>query len=123
MEDMPMITFLSPEGKYERRYMSGTIKDKRFYQNGHISGKYMFWHPDGYLYISEFFRNGLLNGESKMYENEHNIMRRFYKDGLAVDGNFSWKKKQIFLNLKKYLYRHIIPDYNSFLICDLKGVI
>lgn len=125
------------EGKQEGRHRNGVLRERRFYQNGKINGKYTSWHDNGDLFLSEFFRDGLMEGESKSYYSglymandslkigqiRMYALRRFYKNGKAIDNNFSWKKKQILLELKKLLYPHLIPDYNSFLICDLKNMI
>lgn len=114
-------TFFNPglDGKYERRYKNGLISDQGFYQNGYMNGKYTCWFTNGDLYFIQFFRDGLADGENKSYFDSGYAIRRFYKNGRTVDNDFSWKKKEIFLNMKRYLYSHIIPDYNSFVIHDL----
>jgi antitoxin component YwqK of YwqJK toxin-antitoxin module len=67
------------DGKIEEHYQSGCLREKitrytngqmecqEFYLNGLLDGERKMWDIQGYLIFTEFYVNGLLDGEKKYY--------------------------------------------------------
>lgn len=132
-----------------RYYDDGKLLDKKYYLNGKLEGEYKSWHHNGQLMEQEFYRNGKRDGERKIWYNNGNLrVQTFYrnnlpqgiykswyrdggrpywfhwcKNGDAIDYEFTFRKKRIWMKLKRILDRSVHDKHadilSIFIISDL----
>lgn len=106
-------------GKYNYWYKNGQKMEQVFYENGKFEGEFRCWYRNGQISDREFFRNGNVQGEYKYwYSNGYLDWRWYMKDGTAIDPQFTFRKKLVFIKLQKAYNRRSYSEISSFIIPD-----
>jgi antitoxin component YwqK of YwqJK toxin-antitoxin module len=118
------------EGEYKSWYDNGCRLEHVFYQNGKMRGKFRhwnckYWDEDGYLEQQVFFGDrggfhGGFEGECKLWHKNGTIkLYEYHINNSAFDPEFTNKKRNILLKLKRKLYFNCHTISDRFLINDL----
>lgn len=109
------------------RYVSGMIQSLTSYRARNREGVQnreglcKFWHDNGQFEGFEFYRDGIAEGESKIWAFSGLVMYHlYYMNSHAIDREFNHRKKSKLCMLKRRLYFGIqVSAINTFLISDL----
>jgi len=112
------------EGCYRQWHDNGHPESTSFYRNGKSEGSRTFWFPDGHVEIKDFCRNGKREGICKIWNEDGQCeFHAFYRNDQAVDANFTFRKKRVFLRIIRSFRKRIIHTANTILISDLSNII
>lgn len=105
-------------------YDNGRSWTHEFYKNEKRDGNYMVWNVDGMPIVKAHNRSGLVNGKSKDWNrNVELIFRAYWRMGKCLDGKFTLEKECVFTNLKKRFIYHSRSILNDYIITDLFNLI
>lgn len=117
-------------------YKDGEIKYKTWHDNGwpcmhesykaeKLEGGRKEWYRSKELAVLEFYRNGCREGERKSWWVSGEIrMHSYWKDGGPIDTQFNWRKKWIFIKIKRLIrVRLHISAIDKFMISDMSRMI
>lgn len=135
----------------EQRYPNGQLEVREFYWNGKLEGEHKIWHENGQLMSDQIYWDGKPEGKYKSwYENGRpsaitslraglgeGEFRHWDRDGCpywfhwckngdAIDYEFTFQKKRIWLKLRRMVMTQLIRDKyiaNLFLISDLTNLL
>lgn len=117
-------------GKLEREhktwYSNGQLDNHDFYRNGKREGKHNSWYKNGHISGISYVKAGLAHGEYRYYWSDHPPSCYWCKDGRIIDSHFTFRKRRIWLKLRRMLVPRLMWDKqipNSFLISDLMNLL
>lgn len=96
-------------------YVNGQIREETIYQDG-IMNRYRSWHENGRPWVD----SAGPDGEYKLWHPNGELTHFYCRNDKCIDYQFSWKKKRIFIKLKK-LFTSNFSFLNTFLISDLEN--
>lgn len=106
-----------PEGECKNWYEDGRLMIREFYTRGIRNGKSYIWSRNGVLVRRNNYRDGELEGlEVKQGHDSYHTL--FYRKGVAVNGDFT-EKKRSFLQVRKFLQNRVRHSPDQMLILDL----
>lgn len=109
MNDLTKTNILLSETMYD----DGNLFEREFYRNGKLEGEHKIWYINGQLYKHDFYREDQLEGECKSWHDNGVLwVREFYCNGLRNGEYGCWDSDG---RLFRYsFYRHeklIVPCF------------
>ena len=112
------------EGECKIWYESGQLRIQSFWRDGKREGECKEWYENGHLGVQLFYRDGKVEGEHKFWYENGQLSLQFYRDGHVIDPLFNFKKKWLFLRVKKYLhFKSHVSVIRTYIISDLAKIL